>query len=237
MTQAFTRAGVVTLVVADAVALAGCTSSGHTGHGAGPTSAGTPAPSVTPALPTGKPALSQLVVSPDGLGYLVPGAAVPTKPAATAIMNYNPTKCVAPAEGVTVGSPGAGAWVPAYPNGLTWSGSGAPFDVGPVGASTDAIAQIEIWSPNLKTAKGIGAGSTVAQRKSAYGASLTLDSAPNGDVYILRGTHSKLLFEVAKAPAGLPVEETATVVWMRIVPLAATTLHIADTDATGPCAF
>jgi hypothetical protein len=40
---------------------------------------------------------------------------------------------------------------------------------------------------------------------------------------------------VAKAPAGLPTQETGTVVWMRIVPLGSTQLHIANTDAAGPC--
>jgi hypothetical protein len=236
MRRPLPRGGIVVLALTAALALAGCASGSGVDNGARTPSA-TPVPSATAALPTGKPTLSQLVVSPNGLGYLVPGAAVPAKPVTTAIMTYNPTKCVAPAEGVTAGSPGAGAWLPAYPNGLTWSGSGVPFDVGPVAASTDAIAQIEIWSPDLKTARGIGAGSTVAQLKHAYGASLTLDSAPNSDVYVLTGTSSKLLFEVAKTAAGLPVEETGTVVWMRIVPLADTTLHIADTDATGPCAF
>jgi len=225
---------VVAVAAAGALSLAGCTS---VTPDAGASASSRPAPSATAAMPTGKPTLSQLVVSPDGLGYLVLGAPVPSKPATTAIVAFNATKCVAPAEGITATSPGAGAWLPTYPTGLTWSGSGIPFDLGPVAASTDPVSQIEIWSPDLKTAKGIGAGSTVAQLEAAYGPSLALNSAPNSDVYVLTGAHSKLLFEVAKKGAGLPVEETGTVVWMRIVPLADTDLHIADTDATGPCEF
>jgi hypothetical protein len=46
-----------------------------------------------------------------------------------------------------------------------------------------------------------------------------------------------LLFEVAKPGAGLPLEETGTVVWMRIVPLGSSQLHIANTDVSGPCSF
>ncbi|HEX4399929.1 MAG TPA: hypothetical protein VHZ98_01220 [Galbitalea sp.] len=223
----------VALALAGSLALAGCTS---TGPSVGPTgSASARSSALTPT--TGKPTLSQLVVTPNGLGYLAPGAAVPSEPAAKAIVTYNPTKCVAAAEGITAGSPGAGAWLPVYPTGVTWAGSGIPFDVGAVAGPTSAIPLIEIWSPNLKTAKGIGAGSPVAQLTKAYGKALSVDRADNSDVYILPGARSELLFEVAKAAAGLPVEETGTVVWMRIVPLGTTQLHIANTDVSGPCDF
>jgi hypothetical protein len=223
-----TRVGVAALALAGVIAVAGCTTTSGT-------KAPTPSPRQTASASSGKPALSRLVASPDGLGYLTIGAPVPVRPAATAIVAYNPTKCVSPAEGITAGSPGAGAWLPAYPDSLIWSGSGHPFDVGPVRSSTDPISEIEIWTPQIKTAKGIGAGSTPAQLTVAYGSSLTVDRADNSDVYVLKGVHSELLFEVAKAAAGLPTEETGTVVWMRIVPLGSTQLHIANTDAAGPC--
>lgn len=224
--------GLIVVAVAGSLALAGCSPSEH---GAGPTASAPASNALTPT--TGKPTLSQLVVTPDGLGYLVPGSPVPSEPAAKAIVTYNPTKCVDAAQGVAAGAPGAGAWLPAYPNGVTWAGSGIPFDVGAVDAPTDKIAVIEIWSPNLKTAKGIGAGSTAQQLTAAYGSALSVDHAENSDVYILPGAHSELLFEVAKAAAGLPVEETDTVVWMRIVALGTTQLHIANTDGSGPCTF
>jgi hypothetical protein len=226
------RIGVGVAFVGFALALTGCAPTvSHTDAGSTPTRTSTPS-----APPTAsKPTLSQLVVTPDGLSYLSPGVAVHAEPAALAIMTYDPTNCVG--EEIAAGSPGAGAWVPAYPNSITWAGAGKPFDVGPVNAPTDPIHEVEIWSPSLKTAKGIGPGSTVAQLTAAYGATLTLDEADNSDVYVLPGTRSELLFEVAKAAAGLPAEETGTVVWMRIVPLDDAYLHIADTDATGPCSF
>ena len=153
MTRFATRAGAVALAAAAVVALAGCTA---------PTGTDGSSPTPTAASPTGKPTLSQLVASPDGLGYLSVGSPVPNRPSGTAIVRYNATKCTSKAEGVTATSPGAGAWVPTYPTSLIWSGSGLPFDVGATRASTDPIGVIEIWTPEIKTAKGVGAGSTPA---------------------------------------------------------------------------
>ncbi|HMH57657.1 MAG TPA: hypothetical protein VK537_00610 [Galbitalea sp.] len=173
---------------------------------------------------------------PDGLGYLVPGQPVPNEPAATEIVAFDPTNCVSPG-GVAAGSPGAGAWIPNYPDGASSLGIMQPFDVGPVDDASTPIYQVEIWSPELKTAKHIGVGSTVAQLTAAYGAELTVDRADNSDVYVLAGTGSELLFEVAKDASGLPAEWIGTVVWMRIVPLDMTYLHIANTDVAGPCSM
>ena len=218
-----------------ALALTGCAPALPT---AGPTASATVTPSATPTptpIPT-KPTLAQLVVSPDGLGYLVPAQPVPNEPAATAIMRYDPTNCVSPG-GVAAGSPGAGAWIPNYPDADSALGSRMPFDVGPVDNSTAPIHAIEVWSAERTTAKHIGVGSTVAELTAAYGSSLTVDAADNSDVYVLRGSASELLFEVAKPDSGLPAAAIGTVVWMRIVPIDEAYLHIANTDAAGPCSI
>jgi hypothetical protein len=225
----------IVLGIAGAVALTGCAAATH--PDAGPTKTSAPIATPTPTPTPSKPTLGQLVVSPDGLADLVVGAAVPVHSAQTAIMTFDPTKCVDATEGIAAGSPGAGAWLPAYPDSLTYAGAGMPFDVGPLAAETDPIRQIAIWSPDLKTATGVGVGSTPAQITSAYGSAIKLDSAANSDVYVLPGAHSELLFEVAKAGAGLPVEETGTVVWMHIVSLGETQLHYANSDAAGVCSF
>jgi hypothetical protein len=229
-----TQLGVVgALALAGALGLAGCAPATTA---AAPSSTSTAPPSAVPTPAPAKPTLAQLVVSPDGLGYLVAGEPVRNEPAAAAIVSYDPTKCVNTDGGLTVGSPGAGAWLSDYPDGDTWAGRGAPFDVGPVASETDPISEIEIWSPELKTVKHLGVGSTPAQLTAAYGAALSLDSADNSDVYILRGASTQLLFEVAKPDSGLPAAEIGTVVWMRIVPIEDTGLHIANTDVAGPCA-
>jgi hypothetical protein len=231
-----TRVTLVALGIGGALALAGCSPvSQHSA--AGSTSGSTESPRATASQAPTKPALTQLVVTPDGLGDLVPGAPVPLDSPSTAIMKFDATKCVSADEGIAAGSPGAGAWLPAYSNSLTYAGSGMPFDVGPVSAQSDPIRQIAIWSPELKTAKHVGVGSSATQVKAAYGSALTVDSADNSDVYVLKGSHSELLFEVAKAGAGLPIEETGTVVWMHIVPIGSTPLHYANSDAAGVCNF
>lgn len=223
---------VAVIAVAGALSLAGCAPAVHVA-GPTPSASVTVSPSPTPT-PT-RPALSELVVTPDGLGYLIAGQAVPAEPAAVAIVTYDATKCVAPALGIAAGSPGAGAWIPSYSIGDTSLGSGLPFDVGPVLGPTDPIHQIEIWSPELQTAQHVGVGSTVVQLTAAYGSTLVVDTADNSDVYVLRGSRTELLFEVAKDASGLPADEIGTVVWMRIVPLDASYLHIANTDAAGAC--
>jgi hypothetical protein len=228
-------AALVAVGIAAALALTGCAVGTHSDPNSPAKSTSGTRPTASPT-PT-KPPLSQIVASPDGLGDLVLGAPVPSDSPATAIMSFDATKCVSAEEGIVAGSPGAGAWLPAYPNSLTYAGSGLPFDVGPVSAQTDPIGQIAIWSPQIKTARGVGVGSTSAALKAAYGSALTVDAADNSDVYVLPGAHSELLFEVAKAGAGLPVEETGTVVWMHVVPLGDTQVHYANSDATGVCNF
>jgi hypothetical protein len=228
--------GLRALVVIAAVALAltGCAPATTAGDStASPTAATSHTPTPSPAAT--KPTLAQLVVSPDRLGYLAPGQPVPTEPAATAIVTYDATNCVSAVTGVAAGSPGAGAWLPNYPDGDSSIGSRVPFDVGAVEDASTPIFVIEIWSPELKTAKDIGVGSTIAQLTSAYGSDLTVDRADNSDVYVLGGTTSKLLFEVAKVDSGLPAEQIGTVVWMRIVPSGDSALHIANSEAAGPC--
>ncbi|HEY5231899.1 MAG TPA: hypothetical protein VIJ11_13535, partial [Galbitalea sp.] len=58
------------------------------------------APTPTPTTP---PALSELVLSPDGLGPLRIGFPVPDQPLASAVVVWDPTKC-----GTT------GAWISRY---------------------------------------------------------------------------------------------------------------------------
>jgi hypothetical protein len=235
MSSSLLRLGALAVGATLALLIAGCASTDGGPRSTPSASAQSSSALSSPAATASEPSLSSLVASPDGLGYLAPGVAVPAVPGATAILDFDPTKCVTASSGLAAGSPGAGAWVPRYPDALTYAGSGIPFDVGAVGSRTDPIALIEIWSPEITTAKGVGDGSTPAQLEAAYGSALTVDHADNSDVYVLSGARAKLLFEVAKAGAGLPVEETGTVVWMRIVPLGDTQLHIANSDASGVC--
>jgi hypothetical protein len=179
------------------------------------------------------------VVSVDGLGELHVGSPVPAEPDALALLHYDASHCSDQGLGTGPGTPGAGAWLPTYPDGPSTLGTLQPFDVGPSNTHDSAIALVEVWSPLIHTATGIHVGSTVAQLHAAYGSALTVNHAPNSDVYVLRGAHSELLFETANHDASNPTNWTAsqvnTVIWMRVVPLTETQLHIANTDGAGPC--
>jgi hypothetical protein len=179
------------------------------------------------------------VVTVEGVGELHVGSLVPTEPDALALVLYNATHCSDLGLGAGPGTPGAGAWMPTYPDGPTTLGTQQPFDVGPSASRDSAIAAVDVWSPVLHTITGIHVGSTIAQVRAAYGSAVTVNHASNSDVYVLPGTHSKLLFETANYDASDPTNWTAaqvnTVVWMRVVPTAETQLHIANTDGSGPC--
>jgi len=212
--------------------LSGCT---RVDHSAEPRHSAAPSASASPSTTSTKPTLSHLVVSPNGLGDLVPGQPVPADSPATAVMTWDATKCVDAAAGITPGSPGAGAWLAAYPDAANFDGaSWPPFDITPTQARTDPTMDIQIWSPELKTAQHIGVGSSLIQLQSAYGTSLTVDSADNSDVYTLRGMRGQLMFEFLKGPDNVG-EPEGVVAWMQIIPLSVAPFHIANSDGAGPC--
>lgn len=177
------------------VGLAGCTAASTVAE---QTATATASPVVTPAvtptpttlptitpLPPTKPTLDELLVSPDGVGPLVIGHRVKVEPAGLALVKFDANHCERP------GEPGNAGWESTY--------SERSFNIATnPETQTGAIRTILVTSSHLTTYNAIHIGSTAAQLKAAYG---TFDQVIHGqitDLFILRGSHGQLAFEVAR---------------------------------------
>ncbi len=218
--------------------LAGCGATPSTPD-AGPTTAAsdpassvpsqTPTPTPTPT-PTTRPTLAQLVLSPDGLGDLVMGQPVPSDAPAVSPVKYSPNLC----EGTTYDPiPG---WIANYP--------GRPFSLTTTKETrTGAVGLIFVASPRIETSSAIHVGSTLAELTAAYGTPDRIIHANASDLYVIKGTHGQLAFDVAKqitfGPKKTPywtAGEVGTVQSITVVPTTATPISYVGIDAPGGCA-
>ncbi len=141
----------------------------------------TPIPTVEPAA---KPLLSELVISPDGLGPIrINEAYVPSDPA-TDVLVWDETWCDYP-DGFdgAVDYPG---WKSTY-SGYSIAVSTDTREKTP----GDPIREIVVSAPEVVTREGIGVGSPVSDVQAAYG-SRVVELANDG--YALRGAVSQLVF-------------------------------------------
>jgi hypothetical protein len=177
------------------LALAGCAPAVATPTAA-PTVAQTPSATPTPVATPTQPTLAQLVVSPDGIGPLLINEPVPSESGPTAVVTWDANKC-------TANSPDSyrGAWLANYPETgeLEISNSDRAVFTFESEQKDSPITFIAVWSNELKTANGVGIGSTSAQLTAAYGSALTVTHGQTSDLYSLRGTQGTLVFEVPTA--------------------------------------
>ena len=214
------------------IALAGCAPAvhpHHSAHGPGPTASATRTP-----IPT-KPALADIVLSPDGLGDVVLNAPVPPT---TFLFTYNATECVSTETGVTAGSPFAGAWRAAYPAVDPANPDQLPFILSNTPQTTAGpVTYVWVWSPGVHTAAGIQVGSTRAEVLAAYPHADAVTHGVLSDVYVITGSVGKLVIEVARADSGdvgyWPPGQVDTVLWMGAVQHSDPAPAIAGTDG-GP---
>ena len=146
-------------------------------------------PVETPAPEPTQPALADLVLSTEGLDYLLIGQPVPAVDEQLAIVAWDPAVC----ENDTIeGEPYAGAWLPAFPDEF-------PFVVDDTtgGLRDGDLVSILVPTPGISTSDGIAVGSTKAELDAAYPAFDEHVSHPEYDLYVIDGTAGQLVFDLS----------------------------------------
>lgn len=181
-----------------ALLLAGCATEAPAPIADPPAATSTPTPTPEPT----KPAIDELVISPDGLGTTVIGEAPVVVDPALDIIVFDPAYCQ---EFVDEGRlDDAGKWIANYEPAL----SGNAFEPFSVAVQDDVVQIVAIGSPDIVTAEGIGLGSSRADVVAAY-PDAEITHAFTSDLYVIDGEHGRLVIEIATDAITGSIDESA----------------------------
>jgi len=158
-----------------------------------------PSPTPTPTPEPTKPALNELVLTTEGLGYLVIGQPVPESD--LPIVRLDPNACPA---SLDVGPPPR--WLADYPEGKE-----AFYLYTQDDAVDGAVRLIASNDGNISSDRGVGVGSTLAEVKSAY-PDARASNTTGVQMLIVDGVAGKLRFEVQDDNDGSKLVDFMTVV-------------------------
>lgn len=195
-----------------------------------PSSSPEPSAEPTPEPEPTRPPLAELVVSTEGLGPLGIGDTLVEDPVAGMVV-FDPEFC-----GPEVLGPGdeAGRWT-AHPDYVADTPYGGPLAFGPAAGEDDVVGRIDILAPALRTAEGIGIGSTEAELVSAYPDAVATDFYATR-LYAVPGSRGDLHLEVAIEDEFAPwaPEDVGSVRFLRIVLAGQEPYSVAFTDNVVP---
>jgi hypothetical protein len=208
----------ITVAIATAVALAGCTASPP--HPSSRPSTAAPFSSPSATAPT-RPALADLVVTSHGIGDITLGEPVPVDDPAVAIVRWDPTACVTQG-GLTEGEPYAGLWRSNYPA-VGPHGEDAFIIVTSDGTRDAPVSYVGVREPSaVHTKPGVTVGSSLDELKAAYptGFAQSAHGRNGADVYAVGDSSGMIAFDVSAPypddPAGWPSGDLDKVIGMNV---------------------
>jgi len=190
-----------------------------------------PAPAATTPPVGSKPAVSDLVLTTEGLGELHLGETPPAENPTTDLVTHSLDACAG------TGSPTADLWLANYPESDEGFGPQAPFAIQVTG---DVLTRIDVNTSDIITDQGLALGSSLDAVLGTYpgGPDEVVNHADVSDVYVFLGTNGKLMFEVAvdRIPGYWDAEAVNTVVHLSSIAIDEPAYGVAATDNTiGVC--
>jgi hypothetical protein len=197
-----------------------------------PSASATPSPSPSASAPPvdGRPAITDLVLTTEGLGAGGPGDLVLGAKPSVANPSTDLVTFVADACAGT-GLPDPSLWIANYPESDEGFGPEAPFAIG---VQNDVLTRIDVNTPNIITDEGLTLGSSIDAVLGIYpgGPDEVVNHADVSDVYVLSGEKGKLMFEIAvdRIPGYWEADAINTVVFLSAVSIDTPAYGVAATD-------
>jgi hypothetical protein len=159
----------------------------------GSSSTPTPTPTPTPTRDSVvRPELSELIISPDGLGPILIGRAYSASDPATDLLVWDDTFCGFAETDPSYAAYDYGNWVNTYGGDghMQFLAEVTYFD----GTPESPIIRITTFNPLIRTEDGLGIGSTRAELIEAYGDELVQSPDDAYFPYVVHGRSGQLVF-------------------------------------------